>query len=282
MFLFAPVCIFILGLCVGSFLNVVVLRFGFSERSSQRSRCMACDHELAWYDLVPIISFFTLRGRCRSCGSALSRQYPLMEAAVGALFLMAFLLVPPVFSFWSWIAFACLLAFLATLAALTVYDIRHTLVPLPFVWALIVSALGASVSQSLFSGSFVPFLDSALGGGTLFCFFILIVLLTRGRGMGAGDAYVAGAMGILLGLVHGIEAVMIGVWSGTVVMLAVLLLSSLVRWTGLFPKAPRVTMKTQLPLIPFLAFGTAVALFTGFSPIAAAAPLSDILFSNIL
>jgi leader peptidase (prepilin peptidase)/N-methyltransferase len=272
-----PLFVFILGLCVGSFLNVLIFRFGFSERSSSRSRCMACDQELAWHDLLPVVSFSLLSGRCRACGSALSVQYPLVELALGALFLLCVLFVPPVFSLWSVVAFIALLVFCAALVGVTVYDIRHTLVPMPFVWVLLASAAAASLSQSIYTRSFAPFLDSVLGGLALFGFFFAIFLLTRGRGMGSGDAYVAGSIGILLGFFRGIEAVMVGVWSGTLVALLLLLASSLSGKTGLFRGRARVTMKTELPLIPFLAFGVTVALFTAFSPIDALAPLTSFL-----
>lgn len=275
---FAAFFLFVAGLCVGSFLNVIIFRFGFSERNARRSRCMACDRELLWYDLVPILSFFFLRGRCRKCGSALSLQYPLVELGVGTLFLLSFLIVPPVLLLWSLVAFVALLIFLTTLTGLVVYDLRHTLVPLPFIWILFGAALVASFSESLAGFSFTPVLDGAFGGVALFIFFMSVVLLTRGRGMGAGDAYVAASIGVLLGFFRGIEAIMIGVWSATIIGLLGLLLSSLSGKIRLFPKGLHVTMKTELPLIPFLAFGTAVALFTTFSPIADIASLSNMLF----
>jgi hypothetical protein len=75
----------VLGLCVGSFLNVIILRRG--KRSlSWRSECMSCAKTLAWYDLIPIASWVILRGRCRACGSSISIQYPLIEAATAILF----------------------------------------------------------------------------------------------------------------------------------------------------------------------------------------------------
>ncbi len=275
-----PLFLFFLGLSVGSFVNVLVLRFGFAERSASRSRCMACEREIPWYDLLPVVSFVALSGRCRFCGSALSIQYPLVELSVGALFMLSYLAVPPLVSFWSVIAFIALLAFLAALTGLVAYDIRHTLVPLPFIYAVVAFALVASLAQSLSVHSLAPLIDSALGGVALFGFFMAVVLVTKGRGMGTGDAYVAGGIGILLGLFRGIEAVMFGVWSGTAIALVVLLLSSVFRKTRLFPESLHVTMKTELPLIPFLAFGTAVALYTNLSPLSAAAWLSGLFFQH--
>lgn len=96
--------------------------------------------------------------------------------------------------------------------------------------------------------------------------------------MGEGDAYVAGSIGILLGFFRGIEAIMVGVWSGTIIALSALLLSSLRGKIRLFSRGSRVTMKTELPLIPFLAFGVGVVLFTSFSPIAALSSFSNLFF----
>ena len=74
-----------LGLCVGSFLNVVILRQG-RQALSGRSVCTSCAETLAWYDMVPVASWIILRARCRACGSSISIQYPLVEAATGTLF----------------------------------------------------------------------------------------------------------------------------------------------------------------------------------------------------
>jgi leader peptidase (prepilin peptidase)/N-methyltransferase len=73
------------GLSVGSFLNVFVLRKGVASLSG-RSKCPSCGHIIAWYDLIPVFSWFILRARCRNCGSRISMQYPLVEASTGIIF----------------------------------------------------------------------------------------------------------------------------------------------------------------------------------------------------
>lgn len=273
-----PLFVFGIGLCVGSFVNVQIFRFGFGERARARSCCMACDRPISWYDLIPIFSYVALSGRCRTCGSALSTQYPLIEGIIGLLFLVAFFIMPPALSLWSILAFTMLLVFIASLVALVVYDIRHTLVPMPFIYMLVGSALLASISQSLFSNSFFPLIDSLVGGVILFGGFFSIVLITRGRGMGVGDAYVVGAAGLLLGLFRGIESVMFGVWSATIVYLIVFLLSSIHSKKRLLPHGARVTMKTELPFVPFLAFGIGLALFTTLSPLSLGSWLANLLW----
>lgn len=270
--------IFALGLCVGSFLNVVVLRFGFEETVRTRSHCMACNAPIRFYDLVPVLSYLALGASCRDCGSRISIQYPLVEILTGVLFVLAFLRTPFPASFWPLVAFCALLVFLAALVALVVYDMQHTLVPLPFVYVLAGSALVATVSNSLFSSSFMPLVDGLFGGAALFGFFWAIVMVTRGKGMGIGDGYVAGGAGILLGLLRGMEAVMIGVWSATLVYVSVLLFSSVSTRIGLLPKGSRVTLKTELPLVPFLALGILLAIFTDFSPLASVNALVNALW----
>ena len=242
-------------------MNVLVLRFGFEERSKPRSECAQCGKGIGWYDLIPVVSYLVLSGRCRACGSAIHIQYPLVELATGALFVLAYLLFPPAITSFGFGRFFALLLFLATGVGIVAYDIRHTLIPLPFVYALGGSAAlyRGLTAFELKDGSVL--FDALFGCAVLAGFFALVTLVTRGRGMGIGDAYVAGAIGILLGLVGGVTAIMFGIWSATVVYL-LLMLSSRIR---LFGSRGRVTMKTELPLAPWLVFGAYLVLFTGVS-----------------
>lgn len=241
---------------------------------------MACGKQIQSYDLIPIFSFLLLKGKCRSCGSALSVQYPIVELTLAVLFVLAWHVVPPVFSLWSISAFVALLVFLAALLALVVYDIRHTLVPMPFTYTLLIASALAPVFQALHASSYEPLLDSLLGGVVLAGFLYALHLITKGRGMGMGDVYIAGAVGLLLGLFRGIEALMFAVWSGTLIYLSVMLLSSILKLVRLSPRFKRVTMKTELPFVPFLALGVLLALFTGISPISFGAWLSEIIWFN--
>ncbi len=258
---------FLLGLLVGSFVNVAILRFGFTERPASRSHCAACNAQIHWYDLVPVLSFFLLSGKCRSCGSALAVQYPLVEFATGALFALVYFAYPPVSPF-SFMSFIALLVFCATLVALVAYDIRHTLIPLPFVYLLGAAALFARAGDALSLLSAAPLLDALTGAVALGGFFAFVHFVTRGRGMGIGDAYVAAPIGLLLGLVRGASAMVLGIWAATIYYLVLLIFSRLLprnRWRqGTKP----LTMKSELPFAPFLALGSALALFTPLSPFA--------------
>ncbi len=278
-FMIAPYIILgTFGLIVGSFLNVLILRFGFTESRQSRSHCMACGQQIHAFDLIPVISFAVLKGRCRQCGSRLLAQYPAVELSVAVLFVVSWHLLPPAVGLWSVLAFVSLLIFLVSLVGLVVYDIRHTLVPLPFVFVLLASAFFAPLFQSISITSLDPILDALSGGITLAGFLLALHLATGGKGMGMGDVYIAAAVGLLLGLFRGIEALMFAVWIGTIFYLSVMALSSVLKSFRLPRRFSRVTMKTELPFVPFLALGVLLALFTDISPLAFGAWLSHLIW----
>src|SRR3989344_8703593 len=122
------------GLIVGSFLNVVILRHGVRSLGG-RSGCMSCGAQLQWYDMVPVFSWLALGGKCRACRAHISPQYPLVEAVTAILFALigatSLLLLQKILG--------CVI--LALLVAITVYDIRHTIIPDLWVWAFNLLAL---------------------------------------------------------------------------------------------------------------------------------------------
>ncbi|HEY4510898.1 MAG TPA: prepilin peptidase [Candidatus Paceibacterota bacterium] len=262
---------FFVGIAAGSFVNVAVLRFGFTERPNPRSECPHCGALISWHDLVPVFSYLALSGRCRFCGSRLTLQYPLVEFGLGALFALSYVFYPPSLIPLSLIAFFALLLFWAAFVAIVAYDIRHTLIPLSFVAILSAAAITRRLAEAAFLGSVSPLLDAALGALLLGGFFFLVFLVTRGKGMGIGDSYVGAGMGILLGLERGIDAALLGMWIGTLVSL--ILLSSRV---ALFNGGRRVNMKTELPFAPWLFLGTALALFTDWSALGVAEWLTNL------
>lgn len=84
--------VFFYGISIGSFLNVVIYRIPLGKSVSKgRSYCPICGTSLKWYDLVPIISYLTLRGKCRYCGATISKQYPIVESITGFGFVLLYL-----------------------------------------------------------------------------------------------------------------------------------------------------------------------------------------------
>jgi len=253
--------IFLFGLVVGSFLNVVICRLGTKKSALKgRSFCPHCKHTLAWYDLIPVLSFALLKGQCRYCAKKISWQYPLVELATGLLFLLAF---RAVYSGsltlrtggglgWG-TATSLLLAVISFLIVIFVYDLKHYLIPDKIIFPAIVVACLYQVSSQLTAYSqrltlttFYP-LFAALGAAT---FFLLLVLITRGKGMGVGDIKLAFLMGLLLSWPQIVTALFIAFLSGGLIGLVLIL-------------ARKKKLKSTVPFGPFLVSGTIIALFWG-------------------
>lgn len=184
----STVFIGILGACVGSFLNVVVLRTR-SRKSflKGRSRCPKCRKNLAWFDLIPIVSYLALRGRCRRCRKPIHPQYVLVEALTAA----GFLLVWSQFGL-SWLTLAGLVV-VAAMLLLGAYDARWQLLPDAFT---IVLALGAAAVVLISGASLMDALIGAAAGGL---FFFLQYFLSRRKWVGSGDVLLGAGIGLLLG-----------------------------------------------------------------------------------
>jgi prepilin signal peptidase PulO-like enzyme (type II secretory pathway) len=162
--------LFLFGLLVGSFLNVVVLRLERGESFvAGRSRCLTCEHTLAWYDNIPLCSFLWLKGKCRYCRVTLSWQYPLVELMTACLFAGAGFLVPATLGIVSLAFLAFLLITLSIVVVITVYDIRFLAIPTVLLWVLNGSLfLALFVEKFFFPGaSFFPMLASSVWGAAV-------------------------------------------------------------------------------------------------------------------
>jgi len=123
--------IFFFGAVIGSFLNVVILRYNTGgSLFKKRSRCFSCQKKLNWYELIPIFSFFIQKGKCKGCGSKISWQYPVVEFLTGFLFLTATWKLS--FQVEAELLFAWLI--ISLLIVIAVYDFRHKIIPNSFVW----------------------------------------------------------------------------------------------------------------------------------------------------
>lgn len=257
--------IFIFGAIIGSFVNVLIYRFGFIERARHRSSCQSCAAELRWFELLPILSFVALRGRCARCGSRISAQYPLVELLMGILFVATYTLLQPLEHLVDGVLLLLFFSFWAFFVAIVVYDIRHTLVPTHFATALLLSA-GAYTCLLAFSMSeWRIFFDGVIGAFLLGGIIFLLVLLTRMRGMGVGDIAIASAMGLLLGWWDGFDALILSFWIGAFVGVSLVILARFSPFTSLLGGAHQITIKSEVPFVPFLFVGTCVVLFSDIS-----------------
>jgi len=233
------VFIFIIGLIVGSFLNAVIWRLD-KEKSvfKGRSICPDCKHTLSFFDLIPLLSFLSLSGRCRYCQKSISPQYPLVELATGVVFTFLFWFVG-----FNFLQLTFLLVVSALLIVIFVYDLKHLLIPDTMVFsAIILSALWL-----LFKGDIINGLIAGLGAAF---FFLLLFLVSRGTWMGFGDVKLALFMGLFLGWPNILVALFAAFLSGAVVGVFLVL-------------AQKKGMRSEVPFGPFLIGGTVLAFVCG-------------------
>lgn len=232
--------VFIIGLLVGSFLNVVILRLNTGESFGGRSKCGACAATLRWYELVPVASFLAQGGRCLSCAARISRQYIVVELLTAAIFLLVYsketVSAETVFY---WLVFSMLVVVAA-------YDIRHTIIPPQFSHTLIALGILRQIIE--------PSRASIVVAIGLFLFFAGLWYFSGGRWMGFGDAKLALGIGLLFPAVVSLAGTALAFWVGAIV--GILLL---------FLRKKRFTLKSEMPFAPFLAFGAFIAYFFEFS-----------------
>lgn len=247
------------GLIIGSFTNVLILRH---DRASilGRSACPHCRRELAWYELVPVVSWLALRGRCRTCGAWISLQYPIVELLMGGLFIAVGL--APV----SLILRVVGCAIVLFLVAIAVYDIQHTIMPDSWVYSFVVLALGSSILTSVFGGALTSSIMMVLLAGPIVAFPLWFLWrISGGRWMGFGDVKFALGMGWLLGAWYGFIALTLAFSIGAIVGVCILLpLPRVVRAlrhigiTGFDTGTAGFTMKSEVPFGPFLILATLI------------------------
>jgi prepilin signal peptidase PulO-like enzyme (type II secretory pathway) len=265
--------IFIFGLVVGSFLNCIIYRSEINESFLVgRSFCPKCRHKLAWYDLIPVLSFLILKGKCRYCNKKISWQYPLVELTTGTLFvlIMSKMLnisggVP--LAIWNYesgitnydflnLRFILNSLFLLLnscfLVIIFVYDLKHYIIPDKIIYpAIIVSGawyLVAGVFLNLYTRyEMLNIIYSAAGAAA---FFLIIIFISKGKWMGLGDVKLAFLMGLVLGFPEILVALFLAFFFGAIIGLGLIL-------------SGRKTLKSEIPFGPFLIAGTFLAMFWG-------------------
>jgi leader peptidase (prepilin peptidase)/N-methyltransferase len=218
---FFPVAAFLIGACVGSFLNVVIYRVPKGESVVTPGSHCGCGTPIAWRDNIPILSWLLLRGRARCCGRPFSFRYPFVELLTGALFLASWLHFPPAVAVCGWVFVSCLVA-------ATFIDLDHMIIPDVFTIGLgivgvILSAMVPALHGHL-SGT--PVLDNfrgivssvqglLLGSALVLWIALLAEVLLRKEAMGFGDVKFVGAIGAFCGWQGAVFAVFGGAVVGT-------------------------------------------------------------------
>jgi leader peptidase (prepilin peptidase) / N-methyltransferase len=267
---------FLVGACVGSFLNVCIARWP-RELSVVRpgSRCPSCGHRLRWYENIPLASWIALRGRCRCCREPISIQYPAVELAVALGWLAAF------WHFGLGLEALRVAVFGSILLGIAITDARHYLIPDGFtlfglLWVLAMSLVGFFLAEpSRFATPYDALLGACAGAGMIAIVGWLGEVALRREAMGLGDVTLMAFVGAAVGPVRSLATVFVGATLAAVVFLGVVY--PVIAWTRRTKPHRRVPQQTELalgarngsaaapldaPLVPFGVFLAPAAMVT--------------------
>jgi leader peptidase (prepilin peptidase)/N-methyltransferase len=213
---------FILGACVGSFLNVCIGRWPHDQSVvSPRSRCPRCEQPIAWYDNIPIVSWLLLRAKCRGCQLPISWQYPLVELIVGLVWLWAFATWGPGFTA------VRVAVFLTILLGIAVTDAKHYLIPDGFTVTgllfMLVAALAAGLTGQLspFAGPWDAIVGACAGAGAVSIVGWLGEVTLKKEAMGFGDVTLMAVVGAAVGPGRALLVLFIGAALGAATFILV-------------------------------------------------------------
>ncbi len=248
--------LFIIGVVIGSFLNVVVYRTVYDKSPLEgRSKCPECEEKISWKHNIPLLSYVLLKGRCAHCNSKISLQYPVVELLSGLLFVWWYVVgwsffqlvetpliwIQPIF--WLGVGIALLLV--------TVFDFKYGIIPnglnvALFVWVMVyrLGLVGMGRMQTR------DFLLALLSSGVLAAFFYFLYRITKRQGFGFGDVKLAPSLGLILGWPKILVGVMASFVIGGVVAVVLMILG-------------KKKMKETIVFGPFLTLGTLISLWWG-------------------
>ncbi len=260
--------VFLLGLCWGSFLNVVAYRLSHHKQFfTKRSHCPVCNTCIAWYDNIPILSWIMLKRRCRSCNTIISPLYLIIELLTAGLLTILFhqyapalfanlyvpeyvdvITFPPLYKFLTWGTFTVSFVFISALIVAIRTDIDAMVIPqLCTLWLIpvgIIASWGGLTQVSLWHSVVGAF----MGYGILWGIAFLFKLITKRDGLGIGDMEFLGMIGAFLGPLGTWFTLLIGSVLGTAIGGAYLLIS-------------HKNKMTRIPFGPFLATGALLYFF---------------------
>ena len=244
--------IFIIGLCIGSFLNVCIHRLPRGQSLLHPpSRCPDCQNLIKWYDNIPLLSYFLLKGRCRRCSSPISPRYPLVEALTGVLFLLSLLhyypITPVIFALSSSLLLLRDLLFISFLIPIFFIDLENQIIPNPLSYGIIITGLIISIFIHSFLSSLA---GMAIGGGLFLAVYFLGSFFLKEESMGIGDIKLAAGIGVFLG------------WKGMLICFFLsFLIGATIAITLLLTHLKK--RRDKIPFAPFLVGAALISLFLG-------------------
>lgn len=256
------IVLFIFGASIGSFLDALAIRIHTQENFIHaRSKCDHCGHVLSAKDLIPIVSFLLIKGRCRYCGTRLARDLFFAELLLGILFVACFYSLFSLFiagnTFIFYGVFVFKLSMISLFFYIALYDLKYFIISdevvyglsglLIFILVLLVVLHICRISLFVYANYYSFLLQHIATGVVLFLLFLAIYLATKGRGIGGGDVKLVFPIGLLLGVKPSIIFLYVSFFTGAIVSLMLL-------------ATKKRHMKDAIPFGPFLAFGVIIAI----------------------
>ncbi len=248
MLIYFSILVFILGAIIASYINVVRVRGSWKSASYGRSKCDNCSNQLTYKQLIPIFSYIFYKCRCAFCGKKVSIEYLLIELALGMIFLLGFYYLP----FYNFLIYAVVSVFLVPIVF---SDIKSFDVPSHLVIPLIVFGVSIGVIELLFFGNFYNIVYGAL----LSIPFLFLHFITKGKGMGLGDFQVALPIGITLSSLSEVYDLFFLTFYLALIGIVFIYIFNI------FRNKMKITIKTAIPLVPFMALSYYLIILTDFS-----------------
>lgn len=243
----------ILGLCMGSFANATVWRLHNKKNiAKDRSECEQCHHKLAWFDLIPLVSWLSLGGKCRYCRAPIRKEIIFTEVVTGLLFVASYWWWPQnITAFYPELTFGLWLVALTMLIILFLYDMKWLLLPDKVMFPLIATGVLMMFVRISEQGSWLPIFESLYAVTILSGLYLVLFLVSKGKWVGFGDV----KLGLFLGLG-------LGTWP---LALLCLFLANCIGCLFVIPGmlVGKLRRSSRVPFGPFLILGFTIAMLFG-------------------
>lgn len=244
------ITVFVLGISLGSFLNVVVDRLANHEKINGRSKCPQCGNQLKWYDLIPIFSFLFLHGKCRSCKKKISRQYIIIESITGILITLIFFIQfrnGINFNLRNILMFIRNIIYIFTFISIFLYDLKYMEVPDEIVipGSFLILILNCLIAKDIWTFIF--------GGILGLIFFLIQFIVSKGKWVGGGDIRIGFLIGVSIGNIYQVFlTIILGYIIGSIYSIPLLIKKYIKK---------EKDISSVIPLGPFLSVSSMAMLF---------------------
>lgn len=239
---------FFYGAAIGSFVQVVATRLNVAPIANAKSKCLSCGEALRVSDLIPVLSYLFLKGKCRYCRVPYGAQALIVEIVFGVIFALLFhfmLLGHGLLPAFLWLLYYTLI--FISLGVIALYDFRHSYVPVLFLSFFSVLSFGMLAMRFIYDQSGT----TLLGPFVVALPFLLIWIITKGKALGFGDVVLYFGVGAFFGIEQGLAVLLLSVWLGAIVGAAIYVL-----------RKKNNNHSTAIPFVPFIVAAFLIVLFT--------------------